>query len=145
MRLGASGKSVDFVEVVAHTGFFGVHVKFVVVVGGDFYGHVLDDFEAVAFEADALDGIVGHKLHLFDAEKVEYLGADTIITLVGLMTEMDIRLDGIKTLFLKFICPDLFHQTDAAALLIEIDHSSPALTLYHLHGFVELLAAIASQ
>ena len=57
---------------------------------------------------------------------------------------MDVRLHSIVALFLEFVRADLIHQSDAAALLVHIDDDTLAFRLNHLHGFLELLAALAA-
>ena len=131
-------------EVVAHALFFGVHVTEVVVVGLYLDGDVLDDFEPVAFESNAFDGVIGHQAHFVYAEKIKYLSTDAVVALVSTVAEVYVGLDGIKSLFLKLISADFIHQTDAATLLIEIDHGASPLALYHAQGLMELLAAVAA-
>lgn len=52
---------------MTHAFLLGLQVAVVVFVGGDFDGDVLDDFQSVGFEADALGGVVSHKAHFVDA------------------------------------------------------------------------------
>ena len=58
---------------------------------------------------------------------------------------MDVGLDGVESLLLKFVGGNLVHQTDAATLLLHIDDHALALLLNHLKRLVQLLAAVAAQ
>lgn len=137
-------QSVDIVEFVSHALLLGVHVE--AVVGGRLclYGDILHHLKAIAFEADALHGIVSHEAHLSYSKLMEYLGAHAVVALVGLVAELEIGIDGINALLLKLVSPDLVHQADSAALLTEIEDNAASLLLDHLHGLVELLAAVAA-
>ena len=65
------------------------------LIGLDLQRKRLDDFEAVAFEADALDRVVGEQAHLLDAELLEDLSADAVVTFVSLVAEVKVRFDGV--------------------------------------------------
>ena len=82
-------------EDVAHTILLRLHVEGVMLIGLDLQRKRLDDFEAVAFEADALDGVIGEQAHLLDAELLEDLSADAVVTFVSLVTEVEVRFDGV--------------------------------------------------
>ena len=57
---------------------------------------------------------------------------------------MDVGLDGVEPLILQPVSRNLVHQTDAASFLLHVDDDAFPFLLYHLHGFVELLAAVAT-
>ena len=80
---------------MAHTILLRLHVEGVMLIGLDLQRKRLDDFEAVAFEAYALDGVVGEQAHLLDAELLEDLSADAVVTFVSLVTEVEVRFDGV--------------------------------------------------
>ena len=132
-------------EVLSHLLFLGTEVALVVLIGRDLNRDVLHHLEAVALETDPLDGVIGHEAHLTDAELLEYLSTDTIVPLIGSMTEVDIGLDGVHPLLLELVGVDLVHEPDATALLIEVDDGSTALMLHQLHSLVQLLATLAAE
>ena len=66
-------------EGVAHPVALGFEVFFVVGVGGEGDGDLLDDFEAVAAEADDFFRVVGEEAHFSDAEVVEDLGTHAVV------------------------------------------------------------------
>ncbi len=129
---------------MTHTGFLGLHIALVIGIGLYFERHYLGNLHTVAFKANTFHGIVGHEAHILDSQCVEYMGTDTVIAFVGLVSEMKIGVDRIKAVLLKLVCRYLIHQTDAAALLVEIYDSSPAFLLDQLHGEMKLLAAFAT-
>ena len=57
---------------------------------------------------------------------------------------MDIGIDGVESLFLKFVGGNLVHQSDAASLLLHIDDDALAFFVNGLHGLMELFAAVAT-
>ena len=119
-------------------------VALVVFVGLYLDGHILHDLQSVGFEAHALDGIVGEEAHLVHAELAEYLRAHAVVPLVGVIAEVDVGVDGVIALLLELVGGDLGHESYAAALLIEVEHYALALPVDHLHGAVQLLAAVAA-
>jgi len=89
-----------------HAGAFGFEVFFVVGVRGQADGELLDDFEAVAFEADDFFGVVGEQADAAQAEIAEDLGAHAVVPQVGGEAEFFVGLDGVESLFLKFVGVD---------------------------------------
>ena len=51
---------------------------------------------------------------------------------------------GIPTLFLEFVGADLVYQTYAPSFLVEVNDGTFPFGINHLHGLVELGAAVAS-
>ncbi len=131
-------------EVVPHAFLFSVHVAQIIRIGLHLYRNVFDHFKTVAFESYALDGIIGHQTHLAYPEKIQDLRTYSIVALVGSVAEVYVCFYGIKTFFLKLVCADFVHKSYAPAFLTEVDYGSAAFRFYHLHCFVQLLAAIAS-
>ena len=128
---------------MAHALLLGFEVALVVLVGldddGDDFGHL----KAVAFEARALDGVVGDEAHLGDMLVAQDLGADAVVAFVGLEAELEVGVDGVETLFLEVVGLELVHEADTATLLTHVGDEALAFLFNHLHGAVELLAAVA--
>ena len=135
----------DLVQDVPHAFLLGLHVEGVVFVGLDLERDALHDLKAIGLEADALDGVIAHQAHLADAELLEDLRPDAVVTFVGLVPEVEVGIDGVEALFLELVGAYLLHQTDATALLVEVDDEAAALLLDELHGLVQLLAALAAH
>lgn len=140
----ARNGSVYVVKPVTHAFFFRVEIGEVEFVWGDLDGYILDNFQTVPLKSDAFHRIVCDKTHALYTELVEYLCAYSIIALVSLMSQMDVCLDCVKSLFLEFVCAYLVHEPYATSLLVEIEYDSAVLFLHHLHGAVQLLAAVAA-
>ena len=130
-------------QLVSHAVLLGLEVALVVLVGGLHDRHYLRHLEAVAFEARALDGIVGDEAHLADPLVAQYLGADAVVALVGLEAQLEVGVDGVEALLLQVVGAQLVDEAYAAALLAHVGYQALALVLYHLHGAVQLLAAVA--
>ena len=109
--------------------------------------HLVDHFEieAAIDKGVGLLGIVGEQANLPQAEILEQLDADAVVTGVGLEAEGEIRLDGIEAPVLQFVSTDLLHQTDAAALLRQVDQHAGPLAADHVERHVELVATVAPQ
>ncbi len=70
-------------QFVPHTFLFGTEVIFVVWVRFYFEGNHFGYFQSVAFKADTLDGVIGHKAHFAHTYATEHLCAYTVITFIG--------------------------------------------------------------
>ena len=70
-------------QCVSHSVGLCVQIARIVAVGLNFASDVLDNFEAVALEADALDGVICDEAHLVHAYLTQNLGPDAIISFVG--------------------------------------------------------------
>ena len=78
------------------------------------------------------------------AEQTEDLRPHAIITLVGVVTEVHVGIYRVVALLLQLIGGNLRHQADAAPFLVEVEDNALAGFVYHLHGAVQLLAAVAA-
>lgn len=132
-------------EEVAELIAFGAEVFGVMRVGLDFEGYVFYDFEAVADEADAFFGVIGHEADFGDIEVAEDLGADAVIALVGAEAEGCIGFDGVHALLLEFVGFEFIDEADAASFLLDIEDSAASFLFDALHSGVELVAAIAAE
>ena len=121
-----------------------VEVSPVIFIGSYLDRHILDHTESETFKTCTFDRIVGNQPHVTDSELGEYLRPYTVVAFIGFMSEMQIGIDRIHTLFLELVSADFFHQTYASSFLIEVQYHAPSLLFYHLHGAVELLAAVTS-
>ena len=139
------GGLVDVVEGVAHAVALGGEVEAVVDVGGYLYRHIFYNFQAVAFQTYALDGVVGNQTHFVYAQVVQDLCSYAIVAFVGFMAQMQVGVYGVHTLLLKLVGPDFVHQTDASALLQEVNKGASTLLFNHAERLMQLLAAVASE
>ena len=134
----------SFSQFVSHSCALCLEVAAIVFVGLDHDGDVLHDGEAVAFQADTLDGVVRDETNLADAHLTKYLGTNAILAFVGTEAEVYVGIDCVVALLLELVGGYLVHQSYAATFLAEIDDEAFALLLDHAHRLVELLAAIAT-
>ena len=58
------------------------------------------DFESIGFEPYPFYRIIGEQTHLADTDLTQYLGSHTVIAFVGLVSQADIGIYRIHTLFL---------------------------------------------
>ena len=130
---------------MAHTLLFGGHISLVIGIGFHFEGNDFGDTDTIPFEADTFYGVIGHKLHITDAESMEDIGSDAIIAFISLMSEVKVSIDSIEAIFLELISGDFIHQADTSALLIEVNDRSASLLFDTLHGEMELFATLTSH
>ena len=81
-----------------HFLFLGLHVLQVFLAGDDFQRNAFRDLQAVAGQGDVLGGVVGDQLQFFQSQVAQDLGADAVVALVGLESQLDIGLDGVEAL-----------------------------------------------
>ena len=122
-----------------------MHVELVVAVGSHLKGHVFNHFKAVTLKAYTLNRVVGHQAHLGDAQYAQDVGAHAIIALIRFETQVDVSVNGVIAVFLQFIGFDFVHQADATPFLIHVHQHTLAFFLYHLHGKMQLFAALATH
>src|SRR5829696_6111923 len=96
---------------------FGLEIFRVVRVWPDANGNLFNDFQAITFETDNFFGIIGEKANGFEAEINENLCAETVFAEVHSIAQLEVCLNGIETVLLQFVGPDLRGQADAATFL----------------------------
>src|SRR5207249_3960421 len=134
------------VDEVAELVALGLEIAPVVRVGRRHDRHALDDFEAVAFEAGALGGVVRDQPDLVQVEVGQDLHADAVVAAVGGEAERLVGLDGIEALLLlELVGTHLVAEADATALLPHVDEDAAALGSDLLEREVYLLAAVAAH
>ena len=74
---------------------------------------------------------------------VQDLGSDPIVAQVLFKSEVEVGLDRIKALVLERVGPDFIGQTDAPALLMQVQDNAFPLFGNIGHGLVQLLATVA--
>ena len=57
---------------------------------------------------------------------------------------MHIGIHRVIALLLQFVGSYLVHQSDTATFLLHVDEHAFTFTVYHLHGLVQLFAAVAA-
>ena len=133
------------VKRMSHAFLFRTHISSVEGGWRDFDRNIFDDFKSESLESLAFYWIVGHQSHFFDAKHIEDLCAHAIVTFVGCVSQVEVGFNGVESFFLKFICPDLIHESDSTSFLIEVKHCSATFLLDHLEGFVKLCTAVAAH
>ena len=116
----------------------------IVLVGSDFHRHIFHNLKTIGFQAHTLHGVVGDETHLCHTEVAEYLSSHTIVALVGIIAQMHIGIYRIESFFLQLIGCDFCHQSDATALLVEVEHKTFAFFFDEFHRLVELCSAVAT-
>ena len=81
--------------------------------------NLLDDFYAVNFEPIDFLRVVGEYFNLLEAQVAKNLFAYAVIAFVWRKAKLDIRINGVKALFLELIRVKFICQADSPALLPE--------------------------
>src|ERR1039457_81615 len=143
-RQDAPRSRSDELEDVPHLGLLRRQVIARSVRGRDFERDALDDLEAVAVDRDVLGRVVREETDLPYAEVPQNLAADAVVADVGRETELLVRGHRVEALLLQLVGAQLVDETDAAALLKEIEEHALALPRDQLHRALELRPAIAA-
>src|SRR5690606_38023237 len=120
-------------------------VALVVGVGRYLQRDPLGHLEPETGQGRDLTGVVGEQPQPADTQSDEDLSPHAVVPEVGQEAELLVRLDGVGTLVLKGVRPDLVQQTDATALLTEVDEDPASLARDLGQRGVALEAAVATQ
>ena len=83
-------------------------ISFVFLAGLNFYRDPVDNFDAIAFQADNFLRVIGQHSHFRHPEVSENLGSDAIIPQISFKAELKIGFDGVDPLLvLKLVSLDL--------------------------------------
>ena len=107
-------------QSVSHAVLLGVKIALVIFVRTDLNRDVLNDFESVAFESDALHWVVCEQTNLTNTEFAQNLSTNSIVTFVRVKAKMYVCIHSVKSFFLEFISSNLVHKTYASTFLVEI-------------------------
>src|SRR5215211_1964711 len=131
----------DVVELLA----LRLQVAFVVSVRFDLDRDALRDLEPEPSQSHDLRKVVGNQADALQAEVLEDLGPDPVVSQVRGEAEPLVRLYGVEPLVLEMVGLHLVEEPYAPALLLHVDDHAFALCGDALHRRPELLAAVAAQ
>lgn len=114
---------------MTHLLFLGLEIKCVELGWLYLYRNSLDNLKIVARKTIYLERVVGEQPDLSDSEIHEYLCSYGIISSIIRETELEICLNGVKSLILKRICLYLVDKAYSSALLALIYRSTPLPSL----------------
>jgi hypothetical protein len=130
-------------ERVTHPQALGFQILFVVRIGGQGNGQLLDDLQAITFQADDFFRVVRQQADPAHSEIGQNLGTHAVVAEIGSEAEFFVGFDGIEALFLELVGVDLRGQADAASFLAEIEQDASFVGNVFERGG-ELAAAIAA-
>jgi hypothetical protein len=99
----------------------------------------------VGLEAGHLVRVVGHEPDALDTEIGEDPGRAAVLAPVDGQPERRVRRDRVQTLVLERVGPELVGQSDAAALLSEVQQDTSALGGDRRQRSTQLLPTVAPQ
>src|SRR5205085_1377301 len=108
------------------------------------YRHLLDDFEAIPFEANDFFRIVREQSNGLQTEINQDLRAESVLTQVHWVTQLEIRIHGIEPILLKLVSLNFWREPDTPPFLAHINNDSPSRRSDLPHGLVQLRPAIAA-
>src|SRR6202030_4027383 len=132
-------------QCVAHSFFFGPQIREGVRIRRSLaaeHGRYLD---AVLRQCARFARIVREQTNPLDPKIAQDRSRQAEVPAIGPEPKGMIGLNRIEADVLQFVCLQLGHQADAAALLILIDHESATFLGDGLHGHLQLVMAIATQ
>ena len=122
-----------------------MHVELIVAVGSHLKWHVFNHFKTIALKSHTLYRVIGHQAHLGYSQYAQDVSAHAVVTFIGFKAQVDVGINGVIAVLLQLIGFDFVHQADASTFLIHIHEDAFAFFLYHLHGKVQLFAALATH
>ena len=132
-------------QQVAHLGVLGVHVELVLLVAGHLDRFAVNDADAETIQAVDLSGVVGHQDEVVDAQVGQDRGTRAVLAEVGSKAESEVGFDGVHALILKGISAQFIDETDAAALLTEVEQDAATTFFDAAQGFGQLFATVATE
>ena len=124
--------------------FFGAQIVDIVGRWVNLQRNLLDDFYTVNFEPIDFLRVVGEYFNLLEAQVAKNLCAYAVIAFVGRKAKFDIRIHGVKALFLELIRVKFICQAYPPALLPEINKRAFARLFNQLQRGFQLPAAFTS-
>ena len=128
---------------MSHSCPLGFEVFLVVGIRGKSYRDLLNDFQSVSFQANDFLGIVGQKADFSHSQIVKHLGSHAVVAEIGGIAQLFVGLDGVESLFLKFVSMDFGGESNATAFLPEVE-KDPSFSGKMSKGGVELASTVAS-
>src|SRR5580658_2133647 len=113
-------------EQMAAPRLLGLEIKSVVVVGLDRIGHPFGHGDAVALDGFDLGRVVGQEADPVETQLAPDFGGRLVDPLIGFKSQLLIGLDRVQARILQAVGTQLVDQTDAPALLSQIDQDSAA-------------------
>src|SRR5439155_22085993 len=123
---------------------FCFEILFVMRIGFGPDRHLFDHFETVALEANNFLRVICKEPELPDTEVKKDLCAESVIAQVARIPESCVRLDGIESFLLQFVCMDFCRQPDTTTFLPHVNQNTLAFLLDLPQGRVQLISAVAS-
>jgi len=111
--------------------------------GGHLERNAFRHLDTVRAELLDLRGVVRHELDRRHPEDPKHAGGTLVTPQIRREAEDSVRIDRVETVVLEVIRRDLVHDTDAAALLGEVQEDALRGSPDSLHRGIELLAAVA--
>src|SRR5262249_41050963 len=102
------------------------------------------DLDAAFHQCFELAGIVRQELNAICPDHLEHARRHPIIALVVIEAEHHVGVHGVEPIVLKRVSPHLVCEPQAAPLLLEVEHDSPAGCGQLRHCKLELRPAVAS-
>jgi len=131
-------------QAVPELVLFGLEVAASKVGRRNFERNRFGNGEAVTLQPHEFPRVVGQQPHRLHAEITQDLCTDAIVALVCLETQTLVRLDGVETAVLKFVCADLVRKPDSPPFLIQIQQNAPPLRGDPRKSGLELCTAVAA-
>jgi hypothetical protein len=108
-------------------------------------GSPMANFNPKPLQFPNLRGVIRNQVDGLYSQIANHQGCGGVITFIGLMPQLQIRFNCIKTRILEIVGSKLVHEADAPALLSEVEQHTALRVPDHLEGAFQLLAAVAPQ
>src|SRR3989441_6326183 len=124
---------------------FRLKVEFVELIRWHDYRYPLGHFDSVKLKILQFVRIVRQKFDRSYVKRHQHVGGDVVVSLVGLESQLLVRLNGVETRVLQLVGFDLVDEADPTAFLPQIEDDSTFHLAYSHKGFLKLLSAVTTK
>ena len=130
---------------MSHSFLLCSQVSLIVGVRNCFNRYIFHNLQSIGFESYTFHRIICQKFHFMHSQFTKNLSSYSIVTLIRQMSQANIGIHSIHSVFLKFICFHFLHQADTTTFLIQINNHTFSRCIYHFHRFMQLFATVTAS
>jgi len=131
-------------EEVIHAKLLGSQIAQIFGARSDLDRCSAADLDTQAPELANLGGIIGDQIDGLDPQVVYHERCGGVVTLVGRMSQSQIRLDGVQPRVLEIVGPQFVGQAYSSALLAQVQEHPPPGAPDHFQRALKLFSAVAA-
>ncbi len=111
--------------------YFCIDIALIMLIGWKNHGNSFDDCNSESGYFRNLRRIIRYEFYFFHSKILKYFSYHRIFTSIGLVSQCNIGIIGIISLFLQFICFYFFIEPDPSSFLTMIDKHTISRSCNH--------------